>query len=202
MSDKRPGLTGWAVRAAAATLVLAALARLGTDPIQSRVATPILAPSQDRITASPGRPLRLAGMTPREVESVLNVRERMRYGQSLWNDAGVPPGPLWVRVDRDAQILSVFRGGHEIATAVILYGAPEKPTPAGRYPVLGKKLHHVSGSYGAEMPYTLWLTRDGVAIHASNVRQGAATHGCVGLPKDFARRLFDQVRLGDPVVIV
>jgi lipoprotein-anchoring transpeptidase ErfK/SrfK len=52
------------------------------------------------------------------------------------------------------------------------------------------------------MPFMLRLTADGVAIHGADVRRGAATHGCIGVPTDFARRLFGAVKLGDPVVIV
>jgi len=48
----------------------------------------------------------------------------------------------------------------------------------------------------------LQLTGDGVSIHGSTVRWGAATHGCIGLPLDFARRLFEQAKVGDEVVIV
>ena len=46
------------------------------------------------------------------------------------------------------------------------------------------------------------LTGDGVAIHGSNVREGAATHGCIGIPSAFAAKLFDVVRVGDPVMIL
>jgi hypothetical protein len=198
----KASLGTWAVRAVLATLLIGAISRVGADPV--RTAQPPRAEriDPDRIFASPRREIALAGIAPGQVQSVIKVAGPLDYGQALWREAGVPPGPLWVRVDRDAQIISVFRGAHEIGTAVILYGAPEKPTPAGRYPVLGKKLHHVSNSYGAEMPYTLWLTKDGIAIHAGSVRQGSATHGCVGVPRDFARRLFDLVQVGDPVVIV
>ena len=52
------------------------------------------------------------------------------------------------------------------------------------------------------MPFMLRLTGDGVAIHASNVRQGWATHGCIGVPPDFARKLFSATARGDMVVIV
>ena len=52
------------------------------------------------------------------------------------------------------------------------------------------------------MPYTLRLTADGVAIHGSDVRWGAATHGCIGVPVEFAAKLFDEVAKGDHVVIV
>jgi lipoprotein-anchoring transpeptidase ErfK/SrfK len=61
---------------------------------------------------------------------------------------------------------------------------------------------HRSSLYDAEMPYTLRLTHDGISIHGSDVRRGAATHGCVGVPLEFARRLFDATTVGDPVLVV
>jgi lipoprotein-anchoring transpeptidase ErfK/SrfK len=197
MRESRTLLTRWSVRGAAAALALAGLTWLGQEPYQPRAA-PIRVP-QDQGRAPVTVPL--SGMAPGEVRSVLTVDGPLRYGQSVWRETGVAAGPITIRVDRNAQILSVFRGSHEIGTTVILYGAPEKPTPAGRYPVLGKKLYHISNSYGAEMPYTLWLTNDGIAIHASDVRRGAATHGCIGVPKEFARRLYELVQPGTPVVI-
>jgi lipoprotein-anchoring transpeptidase ErfK/SrfK len=139
----------------------------------------------------------------RDIQSILNVRKRMQFGDFVWNDRNVPKGTVWVRVDLKSQLLSVFRGGHEIGTAVILYGAEEKETPDGTFPVLAKIKNHRSATYdNAPMPYTLRLTGDGVAIHGSNVRWGAATHGCIGVPEEFAARLFDEVNTGDQVVIV
>jgi hypothetical protein len=84
------------------------------------------------------------GLILRPVSSILAVPGRMHYGDYRWDDAGVPPGPTWVRVDLKSQILSVFRGGHEIGTAVILYGADGLPTPTGKFPVLGKLKDHRS----------------------------------------------------------
>lgn len=52
------------------------------------------------------------------------------------------------------------------------------------------------------MPCMLRLTKDGVAIHGSIVRKGWATHGCIGVPLDFARQLFAVTRKGDPVIIL
>lgn len=158
-------------------------------------------PEEGRVLASRAQPLELPGAaTP--IQSMLDVPGRMTFGQSVWNEKGVPDGPLWVRVDRDAQLISVFRGPHEIGTAVILYGAPQKPTPAGRYPILAKLKDHRSSLYDADMPYTLRLTGDGIAIHASNIREGRATHGCIGVPEDFAKKLFDMAKTGDAVFIV
>ena len=136
------------------------------------------------------------------VRSVLNITQPMRFGSFVWNEEHIPQGPVWVRVDLARQLLSVFRDGHEIGSAVILYGTDGKPTPTGSFTILEKDAHHYSHSYDAPMPYMLRLTADGVAIHGSNVREGWATHGCIGVPLDFARLLFAAASKGDLVVIV
>lgn len=136
------------------------------------------------------------------VRSILRVERPMRYGQFVWDDRGAGAGPIWVRVDLKTQVISVFRGGDEIGTAIILYGADSHKSPSGTFPILAKSEHHVSRTYGAPMPYAMWLTADGVAIHASDVSKGAATHGCIGVPRGFAAHLFAVAKRGDRVVIV
>ena len=143
-----------------------------------------------------------AGITDRPIKSILNVGQRMSYGDYRWDEKGVPSGKIWIRVDLKSQIISVFRAGHEIGTAVILYGADGVPTPTGKFPILAKMKDHYSATYdNAPMPYTMRLTADGVSIHASNVRWGYATHGCIGVPIAFAAKLFSAASLGDEVMI-
>jgi lipoprotein-anchoring transpeptidase ErfK/SrfK len=171
------------------------------------LASPVAAAPQDpRIFFASGAELALPGGAHQRVLSMLNITRHMSYGDFVWNEDGVPAGsakaPIWVRIDLSRQLLSVFRGGHEIGAAVILFGSDGKPTPLGRFSILEKDAHHVSNLYDAPMPFMLRLTNDGVAIHAANVRQGWATHGCVGLPPDFAEKLFATARRGDMVVIV
>jgi len=143
-----------------------------------------------------------AGLVDRPVVSILNVPGKMSYGDYRWDDKGVPAGRTWIRIDLRSQMLSVFRGGNEIGTAVILYGADSVPTPKGKFPILAKLKDHRSATYDAPMPYTLRLTNDGVSIHASNVRWGYATHGCIGVPEAFAAKLFAAAAVGDEVLIV
>ena len=162
-------------------------------------------PPAGRIMLSPAqvREAFAARLIDRPIKSILDVRGPMTYGEFVWNDKGVPPGRAWIRVDLHAQLMSVFRSGHEIGTAVILYGADGLPTPTGKFPILAKLKDHVSRTYdNAPMPYTLRLTRDGVAIHGSNVRWGFATHGCIGVPKAFAAKVFEVVKVGDEVLVV
>lgn len=192
------------LRVAAAAAVLLGLSTLSArDTSASRPPQPV-AIQGERVPVSSTQ---LAGLQvpvrgAAQHGSILNIREPMHYGQFVWNDAGVPQGPVSVRVDLARQTISVFRAGHEIGTAIILYGTDGKPTPTGTFPILARLKDHKSSIYDAAMPYTLRLTGDGIAIHGSNVTKGLATHGCVGIPKDFAALLFDQVQRGDPVVIV
>ena len=143
-----------------------------------------------------------SGTLDRPVKSLLTVDGPLQFGDFVWNDKAIPPGPTWVRIDLQKQIMSVFRGANEIGTAVVVYGGDNKRTPAGKFHILMKDRDHRSSLYDAAMPYTLQLTGDGVSIHGSTVRWGAATHGCIGLPLEFARRLFEQAKVGDEVVIV
>jgi hypothetical protein len=159
--------------------------------------------TSDRFAVSPAslRAAYAAGLVDGPIKCVLNVPARMRYGDFRWDDKGVPAGPIWIRVDLKSQLVSVFRSGHEIGTAVILYGADEVPTPTGKFPILAKMKDHRSATYDAPMPYTLRLTADGISIHASNVRWGYATHGCIGVPDGFASKLFAAAKVGDEVFI-
>ena len=119
----------------------------------------------------------------------------------VWEASGVPAGPTRVVVDLSAEMLYVYRGGIEIGRTYIIYGADDKPTPTGIFPILQKRKDHISNLYHAPMPYMMRLTWDGIAIHGSTVAADAATHGCVGIPEEFAEMLFREAKLGDKVMI-
>lgn len=172
---------------------------------EARAATaPAAQPSSQRVflTTAQQRQAIASGTLDRPVKSLLTVRAPLQFGDYSWDDRGVPAGPTWVRVDLRSQIISIFRAGHEIGTAVIVYGGDNKQTPTGKLHILAKARDHRSSLYAAEMPYTLRLTNDGVSIHGSTVRWGAATHGCIGVPLSFAERLFNAAHVGDEVVVV
>jgi lipoprotein-anchoring transpeptidase ErfK/SrfK len=143
-----------------------------------------------------------ARLVPHGAQSVLRLTTTLKHGEFVWDDEGVPQGTVRVHVDLRRQLVSVFRGQHEVGTAVSLYGVGGHETPVGRFPIMAKIEDHWSATYDAPMPYTLWLTDDGVAVHGSDVRRGRATHGCVGVPLEFARLLFQHAEVGDVVEVV
>lgn len=159
------------------------------------------APSPARPDAAQAAP---ASTPPAEafvVKRILKIEQPFDHGEYVWDDAGVPPGPIVITVDLAAQTLSVFRGGYEIGAAVILYGANDMPTPVGTYRITEKDADHVSNLYHALMPYMLRMTNDGISIHGSDVKLDYGTHGCIGVPVPFARKLFAQAKLGDVIIV-
>ena len=140
---------------------------------------------------------------PFVVKSILPIEGTIRYGEWYWDKSRAPAtGPIVITVDLDARVISVFRDGHEIGTAVALLGTTSHPTPLGTFPILTKEKDNVSEKYNnAPMPWSLRLTWDGIMIHGSPVANGYASHGCIGVPDPFAERLFEIARRGDKVVI-
>ena len=135
------------------------------------------------------------------IASVLAADGQLEPGDYLWEPQLAREGEVRIVVDLVWQLLHVYRGGHEIGRARIVYGADDKPTPLGTFPILEKDADHVSNLYDAEMPYMMRLTWDGVAIHGAIMGENVATNGCVGVPDEFAALLFREARVGTQVTV-
>jgi hypothetical protein len=136
------------------------------------------------------------------IKRILPITGPIKYGEWHWDEKGVPAGPLVITVDLDARVLSVFRGGYEIGATAVLLGFGDTPTPLGVFPVKWKDADHHSSTYdNAPMPFTMNLTTDGVSVHGTTVEKGYASHGCIGVPNDFARKIFEITPVGTKVYI-
>jgi lipoprotein-anchoring transpeptidase ErfK/SrfK len=105
-------------------------------------------------------------------------------------------------VDLARQVVCVYRGEALIGISTISSRASGYETPTGSYTILQKNLTHKSNLYDdAPMPFMQRLTWDGVALHAGTIPGHPASHGCVRLPKAFAKLLFGATRVGTTVTI-
>ena len=182
-----------------AALFLAATAPVSAQPDSGS------APVYASLTAARTAPAKAAAAVPGtlRISSIMAINHWLAPGEYAWNDEGVPPGPVTVVADLRSRVMSVYRSGVEIGRSSMIYGADDKPTPTGTFPIMEKKAEHYSRTYNnAPMPWMQRLTRDGIAIHGSKVENDAATHGCLGLPGEFAELLFRATRVGDKVVVV
>jgi hypothetical protein len=107
-----------------------------------------------------------------------------------------------VIVSLPEQRAHVYRKGVRIGLSTVSTGKPGKETPTGVFPVLQKRKEHYSNLYdNAPMPHMQRLTWDGIALHGGRIPGHPASNGCVRLPKEFARKLFDATGHGTIVVV-
>jgi L,D-transpeptidase catalytic domain len=126
----------------------------------------------------------------------------LKKGEFLWMGEAVTTGPVVMVVSITEQRAYVYRNGILIGATTVSTGRPGHPTPTGVFTVLQKQKEHRSTIYdGAPMPYMERLTWGGIALHAGGLPGYPESHGCIHLPSEFARRLFEISPNGMTVVI-
>jgi lipoprotein-anchoring transpeptidase ErfK/SrfK len=97
----------------------------------------------------------------------------------------------------------VFREGELWDSSKVSTGRRGHETPVGAFSILQKKVEHRSNIYDdAPMPYMQRLTWDGVALHAGSVPGYPASHGCIRLPRAFAKKLYGITGFRSTAVVV
>ena len=117
--------------------------------------------------------------------------------------AAEPARTLQIFVSKDQQSLVVYDGAKVVATSKVSTGKAGHTTPTGIFSMLEKRSFHKSNIYSdAPMPFMQRLTWSGIALHESNpVPRYPASHGCVRMPGDFAKKLFRMTDRGVHVLI-
>ena len=111
--------------------------------------------------------------------------------------------PLQIFVSKDTQSLVVYDGDQVVTTSNVSTGKRGHTTPSGIFSIIEKRKTHFSNLYDdAPMPWMQRITWSGVALHESHhVPRYPASHGCVRMPRAFAKELFSMTKRGFHVVI-
>jgi hypothetical protein len=153
------------------------------------------------VAMMPGQ-ARLAAQPSLESGSVTEAAQRLKAGEFLWAPAVAPEGPMLFVISLATQRAVLYRNGVPIAITTVSTGRPGHRTPTGIFTVLQRAAVHYSSIYNnAPMPHMQRLTSYGVALHGGDLPGYPASHGCIRLPREFARLLFGVTRLGMTVVI-
>jgi lipoprotein-anchoring transpeptidase ErfK/SrfK len=118
-----------------------------------------------------------------------------------------------IKIFVDEQVLVALENGEEVYSFDIVSGREAKKTGAGSFKIFKKHEKYTSKTYGSEMPYTMFFTADGKAIHGtqmstlrsylhSYLTESVGSEGCVGLTDDNAQALFEWAPVGTPVIVV
>lgn len=147
---------------------------------------------------------RLTRMTHRPTTAELTNRPL----DGSWTDAPLDARCLSGRVlciDKTSRTIRWVVDGEVRKTMAVRFGASYTPTREGLFHVGWKSRDHVSKLYDSSMPFAMFFS-GGQAVHYSSdfAARGysGASHGCVNVRDyDGVKWLFDQVRVGDAVVI-
>ena len=127
----------------------------------------------------------------------------LRAGEFTWNPEFSASGPLVIIISLREQTLSAYRNGIRIARSSISSGRKGRSTPAGVFTILEKEVTHYSNKYHhAPMPYMQRLTWQGIALHGGDLPGYPASHGCIRLPKAFAKLLYSITTRGTTVIVM
>jgi lipoprotein-anchoring transpeptidase ErfK/SrfK len=141
-----------------------------------------------------------AAMARYHMEEVFGEK-RPRAGQYLWRK-GTFDGEARVVISISDQLAYLYRGDELVAVAAISTGVDKHPTPTGIFSVMLKKPMHRSQKYeNAPMPFMQMFDKYGTALHAGHNPGYRASHGCVRLPGEFAKKLYGVTSLGATVMI-
>lgn len=119
-----------------------------------------------------------------------------------------------ILIDRSEQKLYAYEGDELYMETTISTGLDLTPTPRGMFSVYRKTpsrymqgpLPGISYDYYdlPGVPWNLYFTAEGGAIHGAYWHNGFGTqwsHGCVNLPIDASKKLYDWTPLGTPVTV-
>ncbi len=112
------------------------------------------------------------------------------------------PAAVQVKMSTKAQRLYVVEGDEVLLATPICVGTASTPTPAGTFPIQAKVAQRRrASSPGAGYPMTYWMQfySPAYGMHWGFVKPYPSTHGCVRLPLNSARKIFDMVRVGTKV---
>ena len=120
--------------------------------------------------------------------------------QSLISNA---PTPEQVRIEVNLAIqkATLYRDGTPVYNTEISSGRKGFSTPTGKFVITDKKTFHMSTIYKVKMPYFMRLSCRDFGMHEGYVPDYPASHGCIRLPSDAARKLFNEVPIGTLVTI-
>ncbi len=114
---------------------------------------------------------------------------------------GPSPDQLRVEISLATQRAEVWKDGVSVLTTVCSTGRQGYSTRPGDYVITDKERSHRSTIYKVEMPYFMRLSCLDFGMHEGVVPNHPASHGCIRLPGDIARRLFSEIPVGTLVTV-
>ena len=114
---------------------------------------------------------------------------------------GPQPEQLRVEISLAKQHMVVIKDGATVFETKVSTGRNGFTTKAGYYVITDKDRDHRSTIYKCPMPYFMRLSCRDFGLHEGVVQPYPASHGCIRLPGDAAKKLFVDLPIGTVVNI-
>lgn len=114
------------------------------------------------------------------------------------------PAAVKVYISTGAGRLYVTEGNEVLLATPVGVGTSASPTPHGTFCIESKiRQRRRSSSPGAGYPMPFWMSFHSPAygMHWGFVKPFPSTHGCVRMPLNSVRKVFDMTRVGTPVIV-
>jgi lipoprotein-anchoring transpeptidase ErfK/SrfK len=131
-----------------------------------------------------------------------------------FNTVAAPAGFKWIDVNIAAKHMEMYEGDKVALTYLVSAGAPETPTPQGHFKIFEKLQVQDMSGYNANgtkyfQPHVRWVSyfSGSNAIHGNYWRPLSwfgnrnSSHGCVSVPDNEAKTVYDWAPVGTPVIV-
>jgi hypothetical protein len=115
--------------------------------------------------------------------------------------SGPPPDQLRLEISLALQRVALIKNGVPVFRAPCSTGRQGYSTKRGQFVITNKERNHRSTIYKVEMPYFMRLSCLDFGMHAGYVPNYPASHGCIRLPSDAARKFFSEIPIGTLVTV-
>jgi hypothetical protein len=114
---------------------------------------------------------------------------------------GPSPDRLRLEISLGMQRVALVKNGVPVYRTQCSTGRPGYSTKRGKFVVTNKERNHRSTIYHVEMPYFMRLSCLDFGMHAGYVPNYPASHGCIRLPEEAARKFFSEIPVGTLVTV-
>ena len=114
---------------------------------------------------------------------------------------GPSPDELRVEISLASQRVALVKNGVPVFHTRCSTGREGYSTKKGQFVITDKKRNHRSSIYHVEMPYFMRLSCLDFGMHAGYVPNRPASHGCIRLPSEAARKFFSEIPIGTLVTV-
>jgi len=142
-------------------------------------------------------------LTNRNKMSALDIAAETGHWRSAQILLGGGPSPdqLRLEISLALQRVALVKNGVPIYRTHCSTGREGYSTKTGQFVITNKERNHRSTIYKVDMPYFMRLSCLDFGMHAGIVPNYPASHGCIRLPSEAARKFFSEIPIGTLVTV-